>query len=65
MESNGQGRGAWSNLVEMWGKANLNFCGSLKVAILAGSELQYFVVRDERIFATVTTMVNIISRCCI
>ena len=47
MESNGQGRGAWSNLVEMWGKANLNFCGSLKVAILAGSELQYFVVRDE------------------
>ena len=39
MESNGQGWDTWSSLVEMW-----NFCGSLIVAILSGSEFQLFIV---------------------
>ena len=29
-------------------KANLNFCGSLIVAILSGGELQYFIVLGKK-----------------
>ena len=46
MESNGQGWGAWS-----WSKcveANLNFCGSLIVAILSGSEFQSITVLGKK-----------------
>ena len=42
-ESNGQGWSAWCNLVEMC-KANLNFCGSLIVAILCGIVNSYLTV---------------------
>ena len=49
MESNGQGWDTWSSLVEMW-----NFCGSLIVAILSGSEFQSFICPgEERMFVTV------------
>ena len=48
MESNGQGWGAWSSLVEMCYKANLNLCGSLIVAILSGSEFQSFIVLGKK-----------------
>ena len=47
MESNGQGRGAWSSLVKQI-KANLNFYGSLIVAILSGREFQYFIVLGKK-----------------
>ena len=48
-ESNGQGWSAWStSLVEMCFKANLNFCGSLIVAMLSGSEFQSFIVQGKK-----------------
>ena len=37
----------------MWPNANLNLRGSLIVAILSGSEFQYFIVLKERIFVAV------------
>ena len=41
---------AWSSLVEMCVKANLNFCGPLIVAILSGSEFQSFIVLGKKLY---------------